>query len=210
MMFFDQWEYCLSFYLREVSCLRDNTFDPVKIDAILDERQHWRAEMARRWSKHEPKITSETRHNLKHLADQLAQQAPEFKLVVSVSRAWIYTNSTQVLDDIQDLPYIKEAALKQVVITQPKDTVLLRNPRHGYRSYFRGIKMSVDDKKKLRDFLHNYPDIRRSPSLEQWLQKDWQRTLDNFFVDHDDQRWLLLLALIRPGLIRKTMQIMAK
>ena len=51
--------------------------------------------------------------------------------------------------------------------------------------------------------------------LKQWLDKPESAyiakyTRDYFFVDHDSLNWTTMLALVRPGLIRCTMDIIAK
>jgi hypothetical protein len=57
-------------------------------------------------------------------------------------------------------------------------------------------------------FLQNHQNtVRLSPALTQWLPLSFNRTQDYFFVDYDSPLWLTMLALVHPGLIRKTMQI---
>jgi hypothetical protein len=49
-----------------------------------------------------------------------------------------------------------------------------------------------------------------SPALTEWIAEPFNRTQDYFFVDYNSESWLTMLGLIRPGLIRKTVQIVAK
>jgi hypothetical protein len=39
------------------------------------------------------------------------------------------------------------------------------------------------------------------------LDDPFLRTQDYFFVDHDTASWSSMLSLVRPGIIRKTLQI---
>jgi hypothetical protein len=34
--------------------------------------------------------------------------------------------------------------------------------------------------------------------------------MDHYFIDYNDEQWLTMLSLIRPGLIRQTQQIVTK
>jgi len=36
-----------------------------------------------------------------------------------------------------------------------------------------------------------------------------RRIFGYYFIDHDDDGWLILLNLLQPGLVRKTVQIIA-
>jgi exopolyphosphatase/guanosine-5'-triphosphate,3'-diphosphate pyrophosphatase len=44
-------------------------------------------------------------------------------------------------------------------------------------------------------------------ALEAWLDDPFLRTQDYFFVDHDSEAWPTMLALVQPGVIRKTLAI---
>jgi hypothetical protein len=48
-----------------------------------------------------------------------------------------------------------------------------------------------------------------SPGLKNWVHDPLTRTQDYFFVDHNGSSWLSMLSLVRPGIIRKTLQIVA-
>ena len=49
--------------------------------------------------------------------------------------------------------------------------------------------------------------MRLAPSLVSWMDQPYLRTQDYFFVDHDSEAWPTMLALVQPGVIRKTQQI---
>ena len=68
--------------------------------------------------------------------------------------------------------------------------------------------MSQDQKDQLRSFLFNqHGHVRLSPALHEWLAHSYTATQDYFFVDYNSANWITMLALVQPGLIRKTMQI---
>jgi hypothetical protein len=60
----------------------------------------------------------------------------------------------------------------------------------------------------LKNFFNNQTGhIRPSPALVSWFDGDYHRTQDYFFVDHSGDSWLVMLALVHSGLIRKTVDI---
>ena len=96
----------------------------------------------------------------------------------------------------------------KAVIDRPKNTIQLKKPQHKFRSYFKITKITSEQKDMLINFLNNQrAGIRVSPALETWITGKFHRTQDYFFVDHDEISWLTMLALVHPGIIRKTQQI---
>jgi hypothetical protein len=96
----------------------------------------------------------------------------------------------------------------EAVINKPRDVVLLKNPKHTHRSYFRYKKITQQQKHNLVKFLENQQNfVRLSPSLLDWLDNRFFRSQDYFFIDHDGVNWLTMLSLVCPDIIRKTMQI---
>lgn len=202
--------------LPEVSSLRNSNLDTTAIDEILNQRQRWRATMQGRWFKDtdagfKREITQVMRTNLHDFARFLSTIDDPYKIVISMSNMWIYTNHPDLFSRLDSLPYLQSKSFAQAMIDRPVDTILMLHPRHHYRCYFRSIKVTAQEKQRLTDFIKNYDGIRVSPALNQWLENSkYQRTMEYYFVDHSDPGWEVLLSLVKPGIIRKTMQIMAK
>lgn len=213
-LFYDHWQYCIGFRLSEVSALRDG-LDSESIDQVLDSRQSWRERVRTRWPQNNfvrghDEITSETRENLYAFADFLQQTTDPYKMVISVNQCWVYSNQPNLLERIGRLPFVRATKFTQSVITRARNTVALKNPQYQYRSYFRSIKLTPGEKDQLINFFNNQPNIRISPALVRWLLTPFNRTDDYFFVDYNGTSWLTMLSLVRPGLIRKTSQLVAK
>ena len=213
-LFYDHWQYCIKFRLEEVSCLRDS-LDPEKIDALLTRREVWRERVRQRWPQnnfvrpHEP-ITTTTREILYAFADFLKLSTVPYKMVISVNHCWIYSNDVIFLERIERLPFVNCAKFTESKIVRPRNTVVLKNPNHSYRSYFRTTKLMGDEKERILAFLQGQKDVRVSPALTEWMATPFNRTQDYFFVDYNAESWLTMLGLVRPGLIRRTVQIVAK
>jgi hypothetical protein len=214
-LYYDRWLYGMSFYLPEVSCLRELNHEA--IDQTLNSRRRWRQIQQQRWQRGQTilvntlryqDITEQMCNNLHRVAAVLLEHVDQFKLVVSINTAWIYTNSQDLLQQLADLPCVADATYTQAKINKPRDVVVLQNSKYNYRSYFRSKKLSLQQKKTLVQFLENHQKfVRISPSLEQWTDNMFFRSQDYFFIDHKDMSWLTMLSLVCPNIIRKTMQI---
>ena len=220
-LFYNRFEYSIGFHLDEVSCLRE--LDHAHIDRMIKRRIAWR-EIAQQKitgkvtsslfghpyniiTRRSKDITEKTISDLHELAEVLLTTFADFKLVVSVSNAYVYTNDLTLIDQLSDLSGVAHKDYTRAVICRPKNTIQLQNPRHQFRSYIKRIKLTDDQKNHLLNFLANQPTARISPALKSWLETKFYRTQDYFFIDHNEMSWLTMLSLVLPGLIRKTMQI---
>jgi hypothetical protein len=213
-LFYDHWQYCIRFRLEEVNCLR-YSLEAEKIDELLTRREMWRERVRQRWPQnnfvrpHSP-ITDGTREILYAFADFLKLTTEPYKMVISVNQCWIYSNSSNLLERIGRLPFVRNSKFTEAVIVRPRNTVAVKHPHHSYRSYFKATKLTEQERERIVVFLQDQHDVRISPALTTWIATPFNRTQDYFFVDYNSESWLTMLGLIRPGLIRRTVQIVAK
>jgi hypothetical protein len=206
----------MSFKLDEVSCLR--TLDHDSIDSMMKRRQEWRELAQHRWLNakqntarlsrvHSP-ITEQTVENLHTLAEVLLTTDKDFKLVVSGNQAWVYVNDPALFDCLEQLPILQCKTYFQAQVNRPPNTVKLKNSKYSFRSYFKFSKLTASQKDQLVDFLINQQtQVRLSPSLKTWINQPFNRVQDYFFIDYKTVSWITMLALVHPGLVRKTLQI---
>lgn len=218
-LFYDQYQYCIGFHLDEVSALRE--LNHQYIDVIIARRRQWREISLQRWNntvqsnKHiitrrSKDITDENVENLHNLTDVLLRSRVDFKLITSVSSAWIYTNEVELIGQIDQLAFLFEKTYTQARVDRPKNTIKLKNPQHRYRSYLKCVKLTDEEKTRLCNFFTNQQGHARiSPALLTWMTERWHRTQDYFFIDHDEESWLVMLSLIKPSMIRKTVELIA-
>ena len=218
-LFYNRYEYAVGFHLDEVSCLRE--LNHARIDRMIERRIAWRDIAQQRTSgsikstlvghtiltRRYKEITDTTVSNLHQLTEQLLTTSADFKLVVSVNTAHVYTNDLTLINQVSDLPGLTQKEYNRAVVGRPPNTIQLKNSTHKFRSYFKMIKLTDDQKNHLINFLANQPAARISPALVSWLNSPLRRTQDYFFIDHDTMSWLTMLSLVSPGLVRKTMQI---
>ena len=216
-LFYDLYEYAINFHLDEVSCLRE--LDHTRIDYIIERRKSWREVSQQRWhngkqiigtiiARRQKDITDQTVDDLHTLAEILLTATVEFKLVVSVDQARVYTNDSKLINQLDQLICLSNKTYTRAQISRPKNTIRLKNPKYQHRSYFKIIKLTVENKHILVNFFTNQQGhIRLSPALVDWTTQSFLRTQDYFFIDYNSESWLTMLSLVHPSLIRKTMQI---
>jgi hypothetical protein len=216
-LFYDRFEYNIGFYLDEVSCLRDLSHD--SIDYTVQRRKEWREIARARWANIPQKnqlgfggnwteITETTVEDLHALSEMLLTAPKEFKLVVSVNQAHVYTNDLILINRLDRMPQLRYKTYSQAVVNRPKNTIRLKNPKHQLRSYFRLVNLTAQQRDQLAAFLENQQaHVRLCPALKEWAALPFTRLQDYFFVDHDTLTWLTMLNLVVPGVTRKTMHI---
>jgi hypothetical protein len=219
-LFYNRFKYCIGFQLDEVSCLRELDHD--LIDQQIQRRQQWREQSRIRWGSGRKNIATltggrarreiheSTVEDLHTLASVLLNSASDFKLVVSMDQAHVYSNDSALISQIDCLSMLRNKTHTRAKVTRPKNTIQLKNPLYQYRTYFKVTKLTTVQKQQLVDFLNNQsPHIRISPALKQWFGLSFNRTQDYFFVDYNGSSWSSMLALVAPSLIRKTLNIIA-
>jgi hypothetical protein len=216
-LFYDRFEYGMGFFLHEVSCLR--VLDHAYINDMITRRRQWREIAQQRWnqgsnhlasmlSQRHKDITEKTVSDLHSLADALLTTTAEFKLVVSMNQAYVYTNELGLFDQLNAMPELTYKTYSQAKVSRPKNTIRLKKSQHSFRCYFKLLNLSAQQKDHLTDFLITQQShVRLSPALQQWIDLPFTRIQDYFFVDHDSESWLTMLSLVHPGIIRKTMHI---
>lgn len=209
-LFYDQYRYCMTAGIDEVTCLR--RLDHKYIDHVLNVRKKYSAIGS--WvpsrGRSSVRITDETVANLHKLCDVLTAVNHKFKLVVEFGNMRLYTNDCALFDEIaaSDVKF-NFVHFKQAVIDRPRNSVKLKNPRHLYRSYLSQIKLSDQEKRAIVRFLQNNSDsLRLSPCLSRWTTESFKWVYSHYFIDYNDHSNALMLNLIRPGLIKKTVDIL--
>lgn len=218
-LFYGEYQYSASFQLQECWVFRYTT-DHAEIDLRLTRQQEWREKMRQRWpadslNRYHSIISDVTRENIHNMADFITGISTPYKIIVENKTMRIYSSDLNILQAIEYIPFVQRRQYSKVIVDRPKDTILLKNPQYQLRSYFKETRITPEDRDSISRFLTQQPGIRIGPGLQDWMSIDvhayaskWTR--DYFFIDHDSESWLTMLALVRPGLIRRTVRIIAK
>ena len=100
---------------------------------------------------------------------------------------------------------------RQAVVDRPRNTVLLLEPKHSIRSYFKSQWFPGATVPALRDFFQAQQGaIEPSPALRDFLKSNNQLDLwfpNHYYVDYDDPRYATMLAMMMPRCFRKTLAV---
>jgi len=143
----------------------------------------------------------------------------------------IYCNDTRIIDEIKSISGLGIIEVVERIVNQPENAVVLKHSDFKYRSYFSQPKRhdaAIED--NIRQSLLSQPpnNFKPSPLLNKWIQKKMlnetfifrtfgtlsgamhlRRTMieSQMFLDYNDESIITLLSLIKPGIIRKTLDI---
>jgi hypothetical protein len=150
--------------------------------------------------------------NLLTIGRLLKTSSEPYKHISSYDWMYIYTNDVALLEAISQSPAVTDSKYSQAVVDLPSDVVVLKHSKYQYRTYFKSKWVSADASVRVSNFLLDRTDCYRfTPGLKYMLQTRKQMYFrDYYFVDHNGPSDMLMLALVCPGIVRKTMPIQTK
>jgi len=203
-LYFHAWQYVILLHLPEASFLRELRHE--KIDQSIAYRNEW---IARRGGART--ITPTEQQILHDTCDYLLTRTHPFKKVVCGNGIWLYTNNPEDFEDIAIIPTGRVLYINQAQITLTPNAVTLKHPRHSFRTYFRERWLSNDELATLRRYFDTRRDIfRLGPGFAKLVEGRRMWAASNFFVDHNEPNADFLINMAVPGIVRKTMPIIAR
>jgi len=161
-------------------------------------------------------LTDKDVANLHITAKRLRNINADHRLVFySGDRCYLYTNSKGLVESLQLTSSIQVTAVKKRSDVLPQDTILLINPTHQFRTYFRSRRFTSENASiRLINWLTTQEqagEITMSPSLKYWSSRGSlmlgyysNRTRDYWYVNHNNKSYETMINLVYPGLVRKT------
>jgi len=191
----------------EMSALRE--LDHATIDSVLHSRSQRRMPNFGGSWKTNRIITDQHREDCHAMCDFLLAQQ-NYKITISQDWGYFYTNDLPVIRKMEQLSYIKPLSVKQAQLDRPRDTLVIQNSQHEYRTYFKPGRISDQEKLSLQSFLNNQENIRLGPALKDFFKRSnaYHYVNDNFFIDYDGQGILTMLSLVRSNCVRKTVKLL--
>ena len=203
-LFFGQYQYCIAWYLKDVSVLRE--LDAVKALRAIQYRNQWSPN-----ANYRQRITEEEQHDLIRACDWLLAREHPFKRTVSNHMMYIYTNHPE---DFKDLGTVGDSVVcncTQVNVTLQPDAVTLKNPRHSYRTFFRERWLRDHELRNLREYFRARVDqFRLSPGFRMLVDGKRMWLMGSYFVDHNEPQADFLINMAVPGIVKKTLPIVAR
>ena len=208
-LYFGQWQYAVRFWLQHASFLRE--LDHASIDTMVQYRNSWCQTKPAHSRITLPIIDDQQQKILHKVCDFLQSRSHSFKKIVSGHSISLYTNH---LADFQGLASISAGRIEKVdraVLTLAPDVVTLTNPQHCFRTYFRDRWISQDELEDLRRYFSTRTDqFRLSPGFERVVAGHRVFLASNNFVDHNEPNADLLISMVVPGVVRKTLPIVGR
>jgi hypothetical protein len=203
-LFFGQYRYCVSFFLKNVSVLRE--LDPIKALKSIHYRNTWAPAGDFR-----QKITQEEQHELIRVCDYLLSRPTPFKRIVTTHAMYLYTNNPADFKDLNGVGGLVVTNCTQVNVSLQPDAVTLKNPRHSYRTFFRERWLKNHELQNLREYFQARPDqFRLSPGFQLFVEGRRMWLMNNYFVDHNEPQADFLINMAVPGIVKKTLPIVAR
>ena len=192
------------FHLPEASFLR--VLKHERIDESIMYRNQW---LARRGGARE--ITTGVQRILHEVCDYLLTRSHPYKKVVCGNGIWLYTNNPEEFEDLDSIQTGRVLYVNQAEVTLTPDVVTLKRPRHAFRTYFRERWLSNDELAALRRYFNTRAGMfRPGPGFTRLIQGSRMWLMSNYFVDHDEPQADFLINMAVPGIVRKTLPIVAR
>jgi hypothetical protein len=222
-LFHNCYRYSISIEESRVSALR-GTFkldsDDDQIQSIILARLQWQLDInyGGSWRS---KLDDTSKIKIITQADRLynlylllKNQNSDFKFATSRNWCYIYTNDIALVSALFNSGY-SVIEFVEAVISRPLNTIK-GSGKFLKRTYLKEKMLNANTVESMASFLKNQDDIELGPSFKKWLflEKGAGRRFNyvqrHYFFDHNSDSVAQMLELITPGLIRKTVEILAK
>jgi len=194
---------------------------PQTLNKFINLRRSWSIHLNNRSDGKSKCFTQESVENLCATRDLLLNWPAEFKLVVSMDWATVYTNDANLCHALYRCPQVEFGrVIRQAVVDKPKDSIVINNPKFKYRTFFRERKISLDTKSQLKAWIVAQQDqesvqAQASRALWHWLNQpgktwrsDWCQRY--FYIEHNNLQYETMLAILAPGAIRKSVPVIKR
>ena len=155
-LYYSQYEYCVTLNIPNAGCLRD--LQPVRFEAAIRNAKYWdEQERGGAYQMRGRDVWEGTNKEsaLRETRDILLEQAGAYKAVISFNVLNLYTNNVKLANRFAKVgnPSVHLHLVRRAVITKPAGVVQLQESKHGYRTYLRERKYSLDQRNMLLNFL---------------------------------------------------------
>lgn len=132
-----------------------------------------------------------------------------FKRIVYTDWQYFYTNHPEIFEALAKFPGVEHVSYQQAKLDQPRDVIVRKHSNYQWRSYFREAWYTGDQVHALGKFLLSRPDQFAMTAYwrRKWNAPKYMYITRSNFVDHRDQNDALLLQMVLPGCVRKTLPI---
>ena len=206
-LYYKQYQHCLIWWIPEGNMMRQLNHKSIDTNIFWRNNylQNWRGSFGR------TTITEHDQERLHQVCDLLLEIKNPFKKVVCNNTMWFYTNTPEDFETVMMQPGTKLIEHKQADVCLPADCVILNNPRHKFRTYFRERFLDDTQREVIKKYFNTRAgQYRPGPGFKQLLNGSRVWIASHYFVDHDDEKDAFFINLACPTLVRKTLPIRAR
>jgi hypothetical protein len=125
----------------------------------------------------------------------------------------IYTNDTSIVKEI--MSFYPNAVVTHVTLMPTGVMTFKKDPPAAYRAYLSNKSMPPEFKQEFLDYLGRTPDVVPSGSFYTYLNRpgryQYQCHLwDRYYIDYNDDKNLMMITLMFPGIIGKKYKLEKK
>lgn len=232
-LFFDQYQYCLCIKMFKVSVLRHVINHEIqlndddannKVDQVLSWHMSRLKNYGGNWGTHDLSRDAVKLHlnNLHLVRKILIDNRRSLKVTFSTDWAYVYSNDLDIFSKILSLDFVTFVSFKECIVNRPKNTILNTNPEFKHRTYLKDKWITSENRERIVNcLLAQGTDIKMSKSLTKWANPPEEKhrrfstvmihqIQRHYFFEHNNPGISTVLELSLPGIIRKTISIIAK
>jgi len=203
-LFYNQYRYCITWRIKHAHMLR--VLDPQQIQ----QRIHYRNSTTRDMYRNSP-VLEDQAQTLLEACDYLTSRPNTFRKNVSSGIVWFYTNNLEDFDRLAAFENSTVESISEADVCLEPGVVTLTKPRHQYRTYFKERWLSQDQVSTIKRYFGARPSqFRLSPGFRMLIEGTRAWMTANHFVDHDEPQADFLINMACPGIVRKTLPIVAR
>lgn len=199
-LFFDQYRYSMRFRFQHSGRMRVLTSKAIRDSFAYSARFRFNEI-----------VTPECIERAVALGDLINAIDVPYKRIVYTDWQYFYSNHTDFFEAIEAMPGVSHVSYSSAEITLPRDTVVLKNSDYPWRTYFKDRWYYTEETQLFCNFLLSRPQQFKITNYQrQRMQRNHFYITRSLFVDHHDPGDALMLNMVLPNCVRKTLPIVEK
>lgn len=119
----------------------------------------------------------------------------------------VYTNELAIIEEFAKLT---NSMITNISLNPQGVMYFKRIPPAKYRAYVTNNQMPADFKEDFMAYLKRTSDVKISSAFHSYFTGRWTRLWDRYYIDYDDEKNLMMMMLMFPGLIGKKFKLEKK
>jgi hypothetical protein len=125
----------------------------------------------------------------------------------------IYTSNVKIVKEV--LSFKPDAEITQISLMPQGVLTFKREPPAKYRAYTTNNKMPIDFKEEMKKYLARTPDVKPSNAFYEFLHRTTKFSYSpwlwsSYYLDYNDDKNLMMMTLMFPGMIGKNYKLEKK